>query len=195
MTLNPLSLLSSAGSAISGFLGGFQTYLIAGGLALAVGAAGGAWAGYRLEASKVAAIRLADAQSEAQALQAANRSLQRQDAVTLAAALAEAKAQEKVVTVTQTLTREVPRYVTVHEDAVVCVPYGLVRLLDASALQADPAGLGLPAGQSDAACSPIKASVLAGTVIENYGLFHSVAEQLTALQSWVVDNQKAQAQP
>lgn len=195
MTFNPLTLLSSAGSAISGFLGGFQTYLIAGGLALAVGAAGGAWAGYRVEASKVAAIRLADAQAQAQALQAADKSRARQDAVTLAAALKEAAAQQKVVILTQTLTREIPHYVTVQADAVSCIPIGLARVLRAAADGVDPGTLSLPAGQSDDACSDVTASEVAGWFKDYAGASQANAEQLTALQAWAVENQKAQVQP
>lgn len=190
-----MSLIDTAFSAATSFLGGIQGYLIAGGLALVIGLGGGVYAGYRWEAGTVASLKLADAQSATLAVQAADKSRARQDAVTLGAALAEAKAQTKIVTQTQTITKEIPRYVTVHEDAVMCVPYGLVRLLDASALQTDPSGLGLPSGKSDDDCTPLKATDLAVALLDTYGDFQANAEQLTALQAWVVANQKAQAVP
>lgn len=195
MNLSSLtSLLSNGLSAVTGFFGGIQTYLLIGAVTLAVGAASGAWVGYRYERSAVTAIQTADAEAETQAVQAADKSRAAQDAVTLASALAEASAQAKVVTVTQTITKEIPAHVTPQVDATVCVPYGLIRLLDASALEADPNGLGLPTGKSDADCAPVEASALAKSVIDNYSVAQANAEQLTALQAWVVDNQKAQEQ-
>jgi hypothetical protein len=189
---NPLPLLSNAFNAVTGFFGGIQTYLIIGTVALAVGAASGAWVGYRIESGKVAAIQTADVEAETQAVQAADKNRAAQDAVTLASALKEANAQERVVTVTQTITKEIPAHVPPKVDATVCVPYGLMRLLDASALQADPDSLGLPTGQSDGSCSPVKTSALAESVINNYGVAEANAEQLTALQAWVLADEKAQ---
>lgn len=186
------TLISSGLSAVTGFFGGIQTYLIIGTVTLAVGAASGAWVGYRIESGKVAAIRTADAEAETQAVKLADSNRAAQDAVTLASALSEAEAQEKVITVTQTITKEIPAHVPPAVDATVCVPYGLIRLLDASALQADPDSLSLPAGQSDGSCAPVKASALAQSVIANYGIAQSNAEQLTALQAWVLADQKAQ---
>lgn len=192
MTFNPLSLLSSAGSAVTGLLGGIQTYLIIGTVSLAVGAAGGAWVGYRMESGKVTAIQAADAEAETQAVKLADKNRAAQNAVTLSSALNEATAQSKIVTATQTIIKEVPAHVPPQVDATVCVPFGLIRLLDASALQADPDSLGLPSGQSDGSCSPVKASALAQSVINNYGAAEANAEQLTALQAWVLADQKAQ---
>lgn len=99
----------------------------------------------------------------------------------LDAAVKEAQAQEKIVTRTQTIIKEVPRYVTASQDRGTCVTYGLVRVLDAAALGADPADLELPAGQSDDACAPVKASALAASVAENYGTARQNAQQLDAL--------------
>ena len=157
-----------------------------------MGSAGGAWVGYRFESGKVTAIQAADAEAETQAVKAADTNRAAQDAVTLASALSEAQAQEKVVTITQTVTKEIPAHVPPAVDATVCVPFGLIRLLDASALQADPDSLSLPTGQSDGSCSPVKASALAQSVIDNYGVAQANAEQLTALQAWVLADQKAQ---
>lgn len=186
------SLIGTGIKAVTGFFGGIQTYLVIGAVTLAVGAASGAWVGYRYERSEVTAIQTADAEAETQAVQKADKSRAAQDAVTLASALAEANAQTKIVTVTQTVVKEIPAHVPAKVDATICVPYGLVRLLDASALEADPNGLGLPTGKSDADCAPVEVSALAKSVIDNYSVAQANAEQLTALQAWVVANQKAQ---
>lgn len=188
--MNPLSLLSSAGSAISGFFGGIQGYLI-GGLLIAVAAGGaGAWAGYRIEASKVAAIRLADAQSLAQAAKSADSSRARQDAVTLASALAEAKAQVQIETVTQTITKEVPKYVTVQADAITCIPVGLARILRAAAERVDPKSLSSTAGQSDDACSDVTSSEVAGWFTGYADVSNKNSEQLDAL---IADEKKRES--
>lgn len=113
--------------------------------------------------------------------EAARKAQKAQDAITLASALKEATAQTKIVTRTRTLTQEVPRYVTVQQDAVACISYGLVRVLDAAATGRDPSDLELPAGQSDDACTTLTASDLARGVIENYGVAQQNAEQLDAL--------------
>jgi hypothetical protein len=185
MSLNPLPLIGS-------FLGGIQTYLIVGASVAVVAGSAGTYAGYRWEAGKVAEIKLADAQAQSRAVQVASDARSRQDAVTLASAVNEAKAQAALQTHVITITKEIPRYVTVHADAVTCIPLGLVRLLDATVLQADPASLELAPGQSNDACSPVSATQLAASVIANYGTAIANAEQMTALQAWVIENHKAQ---
>jgi hypothetical protein len=107
-------------------------------------------------------------------------------------AVSEATAQQKITVHTVTITKEVPIYVTPQIDTVVvpCIPYGLVRVLDAAALAtADnpvtPADLALPTGQSDDACTGIKASDLAASIAANYGIAKQNAEQLDALEAEV----------
>lgn len=62
-----------------------------------------------------------------------------------------------------------------------CVPFGLVRVLDAAALGLHPSALALPAGKSDADCTTIDYVALATNVIGNYGAARANAEQLNAL--------------
>lgn len=97
------------------------------------------------------------------------------------AAVAAAKADRKIEVHTQYLTKEVPRYVTAHQDAVGCVTYGLVRLHDAAILGVDPSTLGLPPGKSDDACSPVKPSDLGRALAAEIGAFRQNAGQLDAL--------------
>ena len=155
----------------------------------------GSYAGWRWEREAYLTQVASDKDAEIYAVQAMAKAQQAQDAVALAAAVKEAKAQATVETQIVTVTKEIPRYVTIHQDAVVCVPYGLVRLLDATVNQTDPSAFQPPAGQSDDTCSPVKASALAGSVIANYGAAIANAEQLTALQAWIVANHAAQVQP
>lgn len=97
------------------------------------------------------------------------------------AAVTQAQVQERIVYRTTTIIKRIPDHVTPAQDASGCVTYGLVRVLDAAALGADPGDLELPAGKSDDACAPVKASALAASIVENYGVGQQNAEQLNAL--------------
>jgi hypothetical protein len=187
-----MSFVTSAFSVVTGALGGIWGYVAAFGVGAVLVGGGAAYATHHWDANKLQAVELADANSVLKAEQVAAASQKAQDGVSLAAAVSEANAQNHVTTVIQTVTKEIPRYVTIHQDATVCVPYGLVRLLDATVDQTDPANFKLATGQSDDTCSPVKASALADNVIANYGAALGNAEQLTALQAWVIANHAAQ---
>lgn len=92
-------------------------------------------------------------------------------------------AKVEVRTVTQTLIREVPRYVTVASDAQCIVTVGFVRLHDAAAtgLLSDPADA---AGQSADAPSGVALSAVGSTVAENYGGCREDREALKGWQAW-----------
>ncbi|WP_455154816.1 hypothetical protein [Cupriavidus campinensis] len=78
-----------------------------------------------------------------------------------------------------TITKEIPRYVTVEADAACSVPGGFVRLHDTAAtggvLDQNPGG-------ADAAPSGVPLSAVAGTVADNYTTGHVNAARLMALQ-------------
>lgn len=92
-----------------------------------------------------------------------------------------ATAKERVVT--QTLVREVVRYVPASADAQCVVPVGFVRLHDqaATGVLSDPANA---AGQSADAPSGVALSAVGGTVAENYGACREDAERLKGWQAW-----------
>lgn len=82
----------------------------------------------------------------------------------------------------QTITREIPIYVTPNADAACTVPVGFVRLHDAAAAN-EPAG---PAtGNPDAPAEGVALSDVAAVVAENYAAAHENAEQITGLQHYV----------
>ena len=161
-------------------------------LALVGAGSAGAYAGYRWEHSAVLSIELADAQARGKALVIAAENQKAQDTVDMSAALAEAAAQTKIVTQTVTITKEIPRYVTVHQDAIVCVPVGLARIMRASSAGADPAAIELAPGQSDDACSDLTATEVAGWFSDFAGASRANSEQLTALEAWIIANHAAQ---
>lgn len=82
----------------------------------------------------------------------------------------------------ETIIKEVPIYVTAQSDAACTLDHGFVRLHDAAAQGAIPD----PAGPADASPAGIALSTAAATVASNYTRCRENAEQLTALQGWVV---------
>lgn len=92
-----------------------------------------------------------------------------------------ATTKERVVT--QTLIREVVRYVPAAADAACSVPAGFVRLHDqaATGVLSDPADA---AGQPADAPSGVALSAVGSTVAENYGACREDAERLKGWQAW-----------
>lgn len=83
----------------------------------------------------------------------------------------------------ETIIKEVPVYVPAQADAACFLHRGFVRLHDAAAQGVVPE----PAGDSDAAPAGVALSAVAGTVAENYTACRANAEQLSALQSWILE--------
>lgn len=192
MSLNPLSLLSSLGSAATSLLGGIQGYLIVGAVSGLLAASGGAWVGYNIEYSKLAALQLADAQAQVAAVNKAINRRTAQDAAALKAAVSDAKAQQKIVTITQTITKRIPSHDTVLVEAHACIPVALERLFRATAAEADPDSLALAPGQSDDDCADLTVADVADWFAGYAGASEANAQQLTDLQQWVRDDNAAQ---
>lgn len=108
-----------------------------------------------------------------------------QDQITLDAALADAKAQQHIVTVTQTIIKKVPIYVQKTDACPVSLGYTSVWNLGVAGADQSNA-----AGQSNATPSGLTAVDALNNAIVNYSTYHQVAQQLTDLQAWV----KAQEQ-
>lgn len=81
-----------------------------------------------------------------------------------------------------TITKEVPVYVTPTADAACAVPVGFVHIHDAAAAGIAPTGT---AGDPDAPAAGVALSVVAETTAANYGQYHAAGEQVTALQQLV----------
>lgn len=81
---------------------------------------------------------------------------------------------------TETIIKEVPKYVTVKADADCIINTGFVRLHDAAAANTLPDG----PRDTDAAPAPVTLSTVSETVSANYGACFQNAAQLDALQDW-----------
>ncbi len=177
---NPLDLLKLKGAVFGAFI------------LFAAGSLSGGFLTHAVDQNRYDALVISHAKADAKAAEASRKA---QEAAVAAArateratavlaqesALRAAAADQKIVYRTNTIIKEVPTHVTAQTDARVCVPVGLVRLLDAAALGVDPADLVLPAGQSDDTCSSVRASDLARSVVGNYGIARQNAEQLDQL--------------
>jgi hypothetical protein len=191
------NLISGAMKTGSGLIGGIWIYA-----AVAVAAAGVAtyathhWDEVTIlqDQVKYKALQLKDAENVTTALEAQAAALTKVaaeqhalDTEVAHGAVAEAQAQGKLGEHTRTILKEIPRYVPeVINRLVPCIPYAVVRVLDAAALSTaehpvSPGDLTLPPGKSDDACADFKASDLAASIAGNYGLAGQNAEQLNAL--------------
>lgn len=156
------------------------TFVVLGAIALA--AVGTAKLVSRLDAAHLAELKQSVAEANLAAAQKSLALTAAQEALSQQTGAAEGQAQAQIITRTNTIIQKVPQYVTVTQDRA-CVPYGLVRVLDAAALGLDPADLQPPAGQSDDACAPVTTSDLARSVAGNYGVARQNAEQLNGLEA------------
>lgn len=144
----------------------------------------GAYGGYRWELGSYEALKASDVTSQLVVVQKAKVLQQSADAVSLAIAVREARAQQQIITQTVTVTKEVPIYV---HDTVSCpgLSVGAARVLRAAAAGVDPASLALAPGQSDDSCSDFTASEMAGWFAQYAGAAQANTQKLTDLQATI----------
>ena len=143
-------------------------------LALAL-AGGGFLAGWRVHDWR-------DGAAQTKAVIQTVHTVQKQAVMAQLVAVRQQAARDRVRTVTRTITRDVPAYVTLPADDRCTVPDGLRLLHDAAAAGVPPAAE--PAGKSADAPSGLALSAVAETVTANYGICHETAERLKGWQSW-----------
>lgn len=108
-----------------------------------------------------------------------------QTSVSAHAAKAEDVAQVQIRTVTRTIIKEVPTYVTAAADHDFPLSVGFVRVLDAGALGVDVSRVPGPAGKPDDSASPIAPSFVAAGAIDDFGICRANSERQAALQGWI----------
>lgn len=139
--------------------------------------------GLRWDDGVIKGMQLADAKAAAAAQQQATVITQKDAQLAQANGTAEAAVQQALTVHAQVITKEVPRYVTAHQDATGCVTWGMLRVHDAAVLGVDPATVQSPGGQSDDACSTVKPSDFASAIAGNYAVANANAAQLDALEA------------
>lgn len=174
-----MTFLTTAWTAIKGgfssFLGGWQIYLGVAVVCLGLGSFGT----YKI---------MHNANEAAVAEQAVKvvKLVQKSDAITYKVAQTQQAATEKVVTVTQTIIKEVPKYVSVQADAHCAIPVGFVGVFNAGATDTLPPSV----ASDDDAPSGVALSDVAKTSVDNDGLYYQLATQVKAWQDWYTE-QKA----
>lgn len=155
-------------------------YTAAGVAVLAI-AAGGFYAGFRWEKGTYEELVAAQAKLQTAAVQAAATDQKRRDDITLSATIAAAQGQTVIVDHYHTITKEIPSHVP---DSPVCVPFGLVRVLNAAA---GPAAYPVPGAESasDESCAPVSWRSLAADITADYQAGTQNSRQLSDLQWWV----------
>tara|TARA_R110000868_G_scaffold26471_6_gene101832 strand:- start:108 stop:635 length:528 start_codon:yes stop_codon:yes gene_type:complete len=137
--------------------------------------------GYNSGVEHQQSLQLVAVQKATEAAQAEQRA---RDDITLAAAVAAAKSHIQIETVTRTIIREVPKYVTVETDAKFPLPCGFIRLHDASASGSSPSSIPLAPGELDGSACPVTASEAASIIADNYGTALAWRSQLISWQAW-----------
>lgn len=143
------------------------------------------YANHRGYNSGVAYQKSLEAAMLAAAQKVAASDQKKRDDISKAIELKWAHDHPQIVTITNTITKEIPAHVPPQVDHQYPVPCGLVRLWDASVLSTDPGNLPYPTGLSDDSTCPVTASVLAQAGVTAIGQYKIVSAQLIALQDWV----------
>jgi hypothetical protein len=151
--------------------------------------AGTAWVTAEVKQGEIERMKAGYAKAEAEAVRQALERQKIQAGIDLKAAVEEAQKQIEIVTVTHTITKEIPIHVPLASKCAVTV--GFLRVLDAAVHGVTPAGLPLAAGQSDDSCAATDPRTLALNIVQNYRTCEANAQQLTSLQAWVTDTIKA----
>src|SRR5262245_3197586 len=92
-------------------------------------AAGAAWVTHQVDQAQLLKLENSYKDAENKAVKAAAAIQKAEDQVSLQAAVDEARKQAQIVTVTNTVTKEVPKYVPIGSKCPVTI--GLLRVLDA----------------------------------------------------------------
>lgn len=179
-------------------LSGLATTLIAVALSGLVSAGGGFYVGHEIGEAKLKGVELQYQMTYAAAARKAIDEQKTTDQKAMAAALAEASAQQAIVVQGSNIVHEVTRYVKVPSKpltvATGCITVGFVRVLDAAVLGRDPASLPDIAGQPDDACTSLDPVAMATGIVGNYETCRANSEQLNALISLVGKDHTSGAQ-
>ena len=165
---------------LAGAFSGVWGYAAAAALSAIVAGSATGWTVHRIDQAAYVTLQLADAEAKDDAMAALARTDQREARANLDAAVSEAAAQQKIVTETVTVSKEIPIHVP---QSVPCISYGLVRVLDDAATGSDTANAPAPAGQSDDACAPLSWRAFASELAGDYATGRANAEQLNALEA------------
>ncbi|HUZ33941.1 MAG TPA: hypothetical protein VMV19_17815, partial [Xanthobacteraceae bacterium] len=134
-------------------------------LVFGAGSASGAFVMHKMDNGSYQTLVAAQQHSLVLATQKAAAIQKATDKVSLDAAVAEAKAQQQIIVQHEFTTQEVIKYVPVRTA---CISYGVVRLLVAAGVGADPSNLNTAAGKPDGACAPVDARAFVASLLDAF---------------------------
>jgi len=145
----------------------------------------GATGGYRWDASTIAEMKLAAEQEKMAAVTDAVRRQALADKAIHDADVAYAESQQKIITKTQEIVRNVPKYITVQDNAACKLPDNFGRLLDAAQLGVDPDSLPASTAKPDSAAPGLSLSEATGLLAQILGDYASTrARIVNARDAW-----------
>jgi hypothetical protein len=152
-----------------------------------VAAAGAGYLVWNYKDGQEAKLKLSYASAMNQAWQRGWALKAARDKVSHDADVKYAESHQKIVTLTNTIIREVPAHVSEKVDRDFPVACGVIRVWDAATLGVSADQLPLPAGKSDDSTCPVKASALAQSGAAAIRGYAEISNQLTSLQDWAKD--------
>ena len=142
---------------------------------------GGMKAGIDIEADKYDKLKASYAIAQQKATAAAAAQQMAVDRAALDAAAQETKAQsDRAAALTKELVNA-KNHISIKTISANCVPYGFLRVLYAGGHGVTADSLALPAGSTDATCSPVGWLDVATAILHDYGQANANATQLNAL--------------
>lgn len=168
-----------------------ESLLLSSALAALIAGAGTGWVVHKVDAANYERLQLKVAQANINAITAAVKVQAAADAITQALETKSLLAQQKIETKIVTLTEKVPYYVTPETDKRYPLPLGFCELHDAAAGGTDPSSDSLTTALAHDTPCTVTASEAISVIIQNYGQYNKVAEQLADLQGWALEEQKA----
>ena len=138
----------------------------------------------------------ANAAAKAQASAARVAAKQDAKAADLSAEVRQATVEKQIEyrTITKTLIKEVPKYVTAEADAACVIPVGFVRLHDVAAGSGQALFPPAAGGPVDAP-SGLDLSAVSSTVVANYGTAHLWRAEAEGWRAWYLAQREAWDNP
>ncbi|MDE2020860.1 MAG: hypothetical protein KGJ13_11040 [Patescibacteria group bacterium] len=170
-------------------LSGWQGYVAVAGLAALLAGLGTGYLVHKIDGSRLAALKEADAMAALHAVQRVSAVRQKQAAVAEAAAISIAREEGKL----EAERFRTPERIVVHvQDRSRCISYGLIRVLNSTALGSGSNAGPIAPGQPDDACAPVTWRSFAADIADDYVTSRENSAQLNALEKNVRDLAEAQ---
>ena len=135
---------------------------------------------------------IAGAQANSEAVRMAVEQQKKYDAISTAFEIMALKKEHENNVRTVTITKTIPKYITVETDRRFPLPFGFCVLHDQAAAGADTKDVPKTAAVPDDRPCEVTVSQAVGVIVANYGQYYEVANRLQGLQTWLITEMAAQ---